>query len=69
MRWPGTILCLVGMCLTAVNAYPLNLAFSVVGSSLWCIHGIRARDAALWVVEGTAVGIGIAGLVFYALHP
>ena len=67
-RWAGTTLCLVGMALTAVNVYPLNLALSVAGSAIWADHGRRSGDRALWVVEIAAVVIGVCGLALWAMR-
>lgn len=62
IRWTGTILCLIGIALTSLNIYPLNLIFGLVGSFLWTVQGYLYRDNALLVVELVAVLMYMAGL-------
>jgi hypothetical protein len=63
IRWGGTFLCLVGIALTSLNIYPLNLIFGLVGSFLWTVQGYLYRDNALLLVELVAVLIYFAGIV------
>jgi hypothetical protein len=63
IRWSGTILCLIGIALTSLNIYPLNLLFGLVGSFLWTVQGYLYRDNALLLVELVAVFIYLAGIV------
>jgi hypothetical protein len=63
IRWSGTVLCLIGIALTSLNIYPLNLFFGLVGSFLWTVQGYLYRDNALLLVELVAVIIYIAGLI------
>jgi hypothetical protein len=63
IRWGGTLLCLVGIALTSLNIYPLNLLFGLVGSFLWTVQGYLYRDNALLLVELVAVLIYLAGIV------
>jgi hypothetical protein len=63
IRWSGTILCLIGIALTSLNIYPLNLLFGLVGSFLWTVQGYLYRDNALLLVELVAVLIYLAGIV------
>jgi hypothetical protein len=62
IRWSGTILCLIGIALTSLNVYPLNLFFGLVGSFLWTLQGYLYKDNALVVVELVAVLMYLAGL-------
>ena len=62
IRWGGTCLCLVGIALTSLNIYPLNLLFGLIGSFLWTVQGYLYRDNALLVVELVAVLMYLAGL-------
>jgi len=61
----GTILCIVGMFLTAFNVYPINIVFSGIGSSMWAAVGFGTRDKDLFVVEITAVAFAISGLAWW----
>lgn len=63
MKWAGTILCLIGIGLTSLNVYPLNLWFGFTGSGLWAVVGLRTRDWALFVVEAVAVAMYFGGLL------
>lgn len=63
MRWIGTILYLIGMVLTALNIYPLNLVFGMLGGTAWCLVGINWKDRALIIVEAASAGIYLFGLV------
>ena len=67
MKWAGTSTYLVGMVLTALNIYPLNLVFGALGGTLWCLVGIKAKDTALIVVEAASAGIYLFGLVIWSL--
>jgi hypothetical protein len=62
IRWGGTFLCLVGIALTSLNIYPLNLLFGFVGSFLWTVQGYIYKDKALVVVELVAVLMYLVGL-------
>jgi hypothetical protein len=62
IRWGGTFLCLVGIALTSLNIYPLNLFFGLVGSFLWTVQGFVYKDNALVVVELVAVLMYLVGL-------
>ena len=68
IRWGGTLLCLVGIALTSLNIYPLNLLFGLVGSFLWTVQGYLYRDNALLVVELVAVLMYMAGLYTVYTH-
>lgn len=63
IKWTGTILCLIGIALTSLNIYPLNLWFGFIGSLLWTYAGIRDKDMALFVVEFVAVAMYFGGLI------
>ena len=62
MRWAGTATYLVGMVLTALNIYPLNLVFGALGGALWCLVGIKSKDLALVVVEAASAIIYVTGI-------
>jgi hypothetical protein len=62
IRWSGTILCLIGIALTSLNIYPLNLVFGLVGSFLWTVQGYLYKDNALLAVELVAVLMYMAGI-------
>ena len=63
IRWSGTVLCLIGIALTSLNIYPLNLFFGLVGSFLWTVQGYLYKDNALLIVELVAVLMYLAGIL------
>jgi hypothetical protein len=63
LKWTGTILCLMGIALTSLNIFPLNLWFGFIGSGLWTYAGLRQRDYALFIVEFVAVLMYLGGLI------
>jgi hypothetical protein len=63
MKWSGTVLCLVGIALTSLNIYPLNLYFGFIGSLLWTVAGIQQKDYPLIIVEFIAVLMYLYGIV------
>jgi hypothetical protein len=65
LRWGGTVLYLIGMVLTAMNIYPLNLFFGAFGGFAWMIVGIIWKDRALVLVEAASATIYTVGLGFW----
>lgn len=63
MKWTGTVLCLIGIGLTSLNIFPLNLIFGFTGSLLWSVVGIQQKDYALFIVEFVAVLMYFYGIV------
>jgi len=67
LKWTGTILCLIGIALTSINFYPLNILVGFIGSLCWAIAGYMQDDKALLVVEAVAVALYFAGIVNYVV--
>jgi len=70
IKWYGTLLCLIGIALTSINIYPLNIVFGFVGSGLWTLAGYLQRDTPLFLVEFVATimyAFGIIAYIVYAL--
>lgn len=63
-KWVGTILCLIGILLTAFNVYPVNLHFGLVGSAIWALVGIYQEDVPLFIVEFVAVLFYVVGVYY-----
>jgi len=68
IKWLGTILCLVGIGLTSLNVYPLNLLFGLIGSALWTLAGILQQDAPLVLVELVAAVMYLLGIIIYIVN-
>jgi hypothetical protein len=67
IKWIGTILCLIGIALTAINIYPANIFLGFVGSGLWTVAGIYQRDIPLFLVEVVAVAFYFIGIITWIL--
>lgn len=67
LRWSGTIFYMIGMLLTALNIFPLNLIFGAIGGILWCIVGFSYKDKALILVEAASAAIYLFGLINWSL--
>jgi len=55
------------MVLTAMNIYPFNLWWHVVGAFFWTVAAIQVKDKPLLVIEGIAVityGLGIVAYFY-----
>lgn len=64
LKWSGTILCLIGIALTSLNIFPLNIVFGFVGSGLWTLAGVLQRDMPLILVELVATMMYLAGIIY-----
>jgi hypothetical protein len=56
---------MIGMVLTALNIFPLNLIFGAIGGMMWCIVGFNYKDNALILVEAASAAIYIIGLLVW----
>jgi hypothetical protein len=65
IKWSGTLLCLFGILLTALNIYPANILIGFIGSTLWAAAGYAQDDMALFTVEIVAVAFYFAGILNY----
>jgi hypothetical protein len=68
IKWYGTLLCLIGIALTSINIYPLNIVFGFVGSGLWTLAGYLQRDTPLFLVEFVATIMYAFGIVAYLVY-
>lgn len=65
IKWAGTVLCLVGILLTSLNIYPINVVFGLVGSCFWTLAGIYQKDIPLLLVEAVAALFYLVGLAIW----
>jgi hypothetical protein len=68
LKWWGTGLCLIGIALTSINIYPLNIVFGLIGSGLWTLAGYLQRDTPLFLVEFVATIMYAFGLIAYVIY-
>lgn len=65
IKWFGTLLCLSGIPLTALNIYPANIVIGLIGSAIWALAGYVQDDMALFTVEIVAVAFYFIGIVLF----
>ena len=59
---------MIGMILTTLNIFPLNLSFGFIGGFLWCLAGwFSYKDKALVIVEAASAIIYLSGIVLWAI--
>jgi hypothetical protein len=51
IEWLSTAILMVGVWLTAINHYPLNIVFSLAGNFGWLIVGIIWRKWSLITIQ------------------
>ena len=67
-NWIGTGFVLLGIILTNINFYPLNIFLHGFGVLMWTIHGFILKDKAILTNFGFQVPIFIFGISSYLLN-
>jgi hypothetical protein len=62
VEWSATATLLVGVVLTALNVFPLNIYLSVLGNLLWLAVAFHWKKMSLVVVELIILLIYLAGM-------
>jgi hypothetical protein len=62
IEWSATATLLVGVVLTALNVFPLNIYLSVLGNLLWLVVAFHWKKMSLVVVELIILLIYLAGM-------
>ena len=62
IRWIGTLASIVGSFVVASKIFVLGYCLFMLGSVSWLWVGIRSRDTALCVLNGTFLCANILGL-------
>ena len=65
VKWIASYLALTGMLLTAVDIYPYNLIFHLLGVMGWGIVGFLWHDRALIFIDSIATFIFAVGILKY----
>ena len=65
LKWLSTILVLIGILLTNLNVYPINIMFHGAGVVGWTIAGFLSRDKAILTNFGLQIPLFMVG--FYQL--
>jgi len=63
-EWAATIILIIGVALTAINIYPLNVYLSLLGNLMWLILGFMWKKNSLIVIQLVVVIIYIAGSIY-----
>jgi len=63
LEWTSTAVLLVGVYLTAVNIYPMNVYISLIGNFGWLIVAIIWRKWSLLVVQLVISGLYLYGMI------
>ena len=67
LKWSSTFLVLVGILLTNLNIYPINIFFHGLGVVGWTISGFLSKDKAIMTNFGLQIPIfcfGVANFIF-----
>jgi hypothetical protein len=67
LKWIGTGIGIVGMILTAMNVYPLNIVLASISGGCWTAAGVISHDAPLWFSSAITTAIFSAGTLNYFL--
>jgi hypothetical protein len=62
VEWAATVVLIIGVVLTALNIFPLNIYYSVVGNLLWLLVAFHWKKMSLVAVEIVILLIYIAGM-------
>lgn len=61
LKWASTACVLVGIFLTALNIYPINIMFHFTGSLGWTIVGVATKDRAIMTNFGLQLPLFLIG--------
>ena len=62
IKWVSTFLVLIGILLTNLNIYPLNLIFHGLGVLGWTYSGFKMKDKAILTNFGLQIPLFIMGI-------
>ncbi|MBT4203170.1 hypothetical protein OAI04_02130 [Hyphomicrobiales bacterium] len=63
IKWVSTFLVLIGILLTNLNIYPLNLIFHGLGVLGWTYSGFKMKDKAILTNFGLQIPLFIIGFI------
>lgn len=66
LEWSSTAVLLVGVYLTAVNVYPINVYISLIGNLGWFVVAILWRKWSLLTVQFVIVALYLYGVLTVA---
>ena len=65
VKWASSIVIIVGMILSSLNVYPINLFVHTVGVAGWLWVGFLWHDRALILLNGIAIAVFVLGIGNY----
>ena len=65
IKWIGTIFVLIGILLTNINIYPLNIFIHGLGVLFWTAFGVMGKDKAVMTNFGFQIPIFGFGIINY----
>ena len=63
LEWSSTVVLLIGVYLTAINIYPMNVYISLVGNFGWLIVAVIWRKWSLLTVQLVIVALHMYGML------
>ena len=63
LEWSSTVVLLIGVYLTAVNIYPMNVYISLVGNFGWLVVAVIWRKWPLLTVQLVIVALYMYGML------
>ena len=69
IKWISTFLVLVGILLTNLNIYPLNIYFHGLGVVGWTIAGFMSKDKAILTNFGLQIPLFVICLLYTSPRP
>ena len=67
LEWSSTVVLLVGVYLTAVNIYPMNVYISLIGNFGWLVVAVLWRKWSLLTVQLVIVALYFYGVLTTAV--
>lgn len=64
IEWVSTVILMIGVWLTAINYYPLNIVFSLLGNFGWLIVAIMWRKLSLITIQLVVSLLYIVGYIY-----
>ena len=65
VKWSSSIVIIIGMILSSLNVYPINLFVHTVGVAGWLWVGFLWHDRALILLNGIAIAVFVLGIGNY----
>ena len=65
LKWFGTVFVIIGILLTNLNIFPLNIFLHSVGVLFWTVYGFSIKDKAILTNFGFQIPIFVFGIINY----